>query len=134
MTSSNAVSDGSVSESTAMLSVGTRGGGSAFRGRGRDSGGGRSSGRGRGTRSCSHSGRNNHSSDKCWDKFGKPANQVTVSSTTEGSQSTAVPSDDTIVLSREEYEKLTRGVILSISNSKSLLQRASHPGPYASSG
>ena len=41
---------------------------STTRGRGH----GRSTGGRRGGRRCDHYGRNNHTSDKCWDKFNRP--------------------------------------------------------------
>ena len=42
---------------------------SSTRGRGRGS---RGHGCGRDVRKCDHCGRNNHTLDKCWDKFGRP--------------------------------------------------------------
>ena len=55
------------------------------RGHGHGRGRGRSSGGERGTRKCDHCGRINYTSDRCWDKFGRPEKaQNVIIDTAEG--------------------------------------------------
>ena len=91
------------------------GGHGSFEG-GRGSYGGRQSGRDKGPRQCKYCRRNNHISEKCWGKFGRPewAQLVDIVSPTY-SGATHVPSSippggssgsSTVVLSQEKYDRL----------------------------
>ena len=88
------------------------GGGPPIWGQGWGLGGGR--GRARSDRQSSHYGRTNHTSDKCWDKFGPPtwANQVFPSSNGGIDVPTPVQptsgSSESITLSLDDYNKLVQ--------------------------
>ena len=62
-------------------------------------------------RQCRHCGCNNHISEKCWEKFGRPEwAQLSDSSSPPScgtqSSSSAIPNSSTVVLSQEEYDRL----------------------------
>ena len=95
----------SSTESTALLSSGPRSrnrGSDGGRGRGRD---GQGRGRGRDGQlypPCEHCQRYGHRSDRCWEKFGKPAQMAHAITTTN----TSSIAPDSLLISRAEYDRL----------------------------
>jgi len=88
-------------KSSTIVTGGRERGGGRGDGRGRDSGGGRSSGdKGR---HCIHFGRNNHTSNKCWDNYSKPEwAQIVDSTITSATTSSIVAS--AIKISQVDYD------------------------------
>ncbi|XP_057799090.1 uncharacterized protein LOC131014928 isoform X1 [Salvia miltiorrhiza] len=81
----------------------------SYGGRGRGRSGERGRGRGRGSdRYCEYCHRTNHTSENCWKTFGKPGRAHTVVPDPQSSSS-----DDTVSLSRAQYDKLIQSINLS---------------------
>jgi len=60
---------------------------------------------------CRHCGRNNHISEKCWEKFGRPewaqfSDSGSLAPCGTPQSSSAIPGSSTVVLSQEEYDRL----------------------------